>query len=169
MSTSEEQNPLLGVILEDLSENDVGPAEVGLSDPNVAPSEIHLLFERGLFLGAFPQPDGAQRMKDGREANGKTGIVMARYIMPPKITRLEKKDSRCEHELLESTKIWHENIGQMNPATCKSWGRVSINGRVYCPRHAGMVAMGILTGPDVVVEEDGVDLLKAAQESCPLA
>lgn len=46
---------------------------------NDHPEVMHLLFERGVFLGAFTEADPAVRMKDAREASGKGPIAYLTY------------------------------------------------------------------------------------------
>jgi hypothetical protein len=43
------------------------------------PDQLHILFERGLFLGAFRSRDAAVRLQEARTAGGKPPPELATY------------------------------------------------------------------------------------------
>lgn len=46
---------------------------------DIPPDVMHLLFEKGMFLGAFTNAESAIRTMKAREANGKGPIVHSTY------------------------------------------------------------------------------------------
>lgn len=52
------------------------------NDPTV-PSVMYLLFERGLFLGAFITRDAAERTRNAREAVGNPKAKLIKFLAIP--------------------------------------------------------------------------------------
>ncbi len=54
-----------------------------MSDDPITPSVMYLLFERGLFLGAFTTRDAAERLRSGREAVGRPKAKLVKFLAVP--------------------------------------------------------------------------------------
>ena len=61
------------------------------------PTEFHLVFENGLFLGGFKNEDAADRFVKARVAAGKNGMQRGKYLLTEGI-QLEREDGESGME-----------------------------------------------------------------------
>ena len=51
-----------------------------MSDDPITPSVMYLLFERGVFLGAFISQGAAKKTRDARETTGKPKAKLVKFL-----------------------------------------------------------------------------------------
>ena len=63
---------------------------------------------------------------------------------PLAVFETQRAKLRCEHEVKEQTAKWHRYHRRSEPNRCHLNASINFNGKYYCRRHAGMVALNLL-------------------------